>query len=508
MRCSIARRLDRVSSSFRSRWLSTESSVESNIAVHGDSPVQTSGPLEHLSRQFHILPPVSFLDGSSAPTALQWMRRRGPAMSEGARRKLARQRRMRLFDQDDKGLKRVAASTLLPEGARLLIPKATSPDHEQPGLGRSSAAELLESDAEVVPKRIRQLEAKLAEHVQRRVLHSDAELLVLNKPAGLPVQGGDGIHVSLDSLLPHLRLGSTETPRLVHRLDRNTSGALVVARTVDAAAWLSAAFRQPAEGLQTAAAGQARAFRGAPSIEKHYQAIVEDGPGLQEDRGFIGGRLPGPGGRDAGQRALTKYEVLGRSAEGFAWLALQPVTGMLLADAPGVCRCCSVQSPDTGRRKHQLRKHCAELGAPVVGDGRYGRLRSPAQLRLRQLLKDAPAPEQDADEAELDRLLRCDSHLLLHCCRIVIRRSGNRYVDVAASPSQHMQRVLNVLFRRSNEKRRWTWAEKRAARIEREKVVDKQLKKKWKVARKNRRGRQRSARRHLGIERPFVALDV
>lgn len=64
-----------------------------------------------------------------------------------------------------------------------------------------------------MPKRIRQLEAKLAEHVQRRVLHSDAELLVLNKPAGLPVQGGDGIHVSLDSLLPHLRLGSTETPR-------------------------------------------------------------------------------------------------------------------------------------------------------------------------------------------------------------------------------------------------------------------------------------------------------
>ncbi len=68
-------------------------------------------------------------------------------MSEGARRKLARQRRMRLFDQDDKGLKRVAASTLLPEGARLLIPKAAPPDHEQPESGRSSAAELLESDA-------------------------------------------------------------------------------------------------------------------------------------------------------------------------------------------------------------------------------------------------------------------------------------------------------------------------------------------------------------------------
>ena len=64
-----------------------------------------------------------------------------------------------------------------------------------------------------VPKHVQRLEAKLAEHLQRRILHSDAELLVLNKPAGLPVQGGDRIHVSVDSLLPHLRFGSAENPR-------------------------------------------------------------------------------------------------------------------------------------------------------------------------------------------------------------------------------------------------------------------------------------------------------
>lgn len=78
-------------------------------------------------------------------------------------------------------------------------------------------------------------------------------------------------------------------------------------------------------------------------------------------------------------------------------------------------------------RKHQLRQVCAELGAPIVGDGRYGRTRSPAQQRLEQLLREAPVPnqdagtgvpDQDAREAELDRLLRCDSHLLLHCCRV------------------------------------------------------------------------------------------
>ena len=67
--------------------------------------------------------------------------------------------------------------------------------------------------AGVVPKHIRQLEAKLAEHMQRRVLHLDAELLVLDKPAGLPVQGGDRIHVSVDSLLPHLRFDSADNPR-------------------------------------------------------------------------------------------------------------------------------------------------------------------------------------------------------------------------------------------------------------------------------------------------------
>lgn len=72
----------------------------------------------------------------------------------------------------------------------------------------------------------------------------------------------------------------------------------------------------------------------------------------------------------------------------------------------------------TAGRKHQLRQHCAEMGAPVVGDGRYGCTRSPKQQRLRQLLQDTLAPEQDADEAELDRLLRCDSHLLLHCSRV------------------------------------------------------------------------------------------
>ncbi|CAL8472088.1 g11630 [Coccomyxa elongata] len=619
MRVAIRRCLEHAART--SRWSSTLADVKFTIATALEASEYT-GNLEELSRSFHVLPPVSFLDEATAPTALQWLRRRGPPMSEGARRKLLRQRRMRLLSQDSGELRRVSQSALLPQGARLLVPKDTpadqtsqEPDHP------NKHAHPPESHAGVVPKHIRHLEAKLAEHMQRRVLHMDAELLVLDKPAGLPVQGGDRIHVSLDSLLPHLRFDSSDTPRLVHRLDRNTSGALVVARTADAATWLSQAFRLPAEGLS---AGQLPPVdRGVPFVEKRYQAVVEDAPSLR-DRGSISARLPGHGGSAAGQPAVTGYEVLARSAEGFAWLALQPVTG----------------------RKHQLRQVCAEMGVPIVGDGRYGRRRSPAQQRLDQLLREAPVPDQDAGagapdqdthEAELDRLLRCDSHLLLHCCRIVIHRSSKQRVDVVAPPSQHMQRVLDVLFRDVRDtlpggrrisgfraghfssmpssrgfssnvgnsrctrqlfgaaypqaqkttagpcstiaasgqmvvtlrrlvndadsgavkgsgsevlehsavnsqgaehagspgattllltdtkpgprpppleiepeegKSRWSWARKRAAKIERQKdAAMKKLKKKWKEARKHRRGRQRSILRHTGHKYVGVALD-
>lgn len=120
----------------------------------------------------------------------------------------------------------------------------------------------------------------------------------------------------------------------MHRLDRNTSGAVIVARTADSAAWLSRAFRAPAHGLLPAAAAAAAAAgpttslppQSFPAVEKHYQAVVESGSALR-DRGLISGQLSPAGARAAAQLAVTKYEVLARSREGFAWLALQPVTG-------------------------------------------------------------------------------------------------------------------------------------------------------------------------------------
>lgn len=172
--------------------------------------------------------------------------------------------------------------------------------------------------------------------LQARVLHRDDWLLVIDKPAGLAVQGGSGTTRHLDGLLDALRFDAAERPRLVHRLDRDTSGVLVLARTRKAAAAVGAAF-------------QDRAAR------KLYWALVQGVPDApsgvwdlhMEKRRGAGGDQVVSGA--AGKRAVTEYRVVD-SAAGTAWLELAPHTG----------------------RTHQLRVHCAAAGLPIVGDRRYG----------------------------------------------------------------------------------------------------------------------------------------
>jgi 23S rRNA pseudouridine955/2504/2580 synthase len=240
-------------------------------------------------------------------------------------------------------------------------------------------------------------------------LHSDPDFLAINKPAGLACQGGRGVRHSVDGLaaaafagLPGLPGGSSQL-RLVHRLDRGTSGALLLATSADAAAWLAAAFRGGTQPQPAAAA-----------ILKTYWAVVALPPGggsgsLQLSRaGTLS--LPVPSGKGGGEAAaLTRYRLL-HAGGGLAWLELRPQTG----------------------RKHQLRLHCARgLGAPIVGDERYGEVRSPAQAAALAEAAAAAAGAGVAGSGGGDG--GSSPPLFLHCRRLVVRRPGAAASEVAVT---------------------------------------------------------------------------
>jgi RluA family pseudouridine synthase len=178
------------------------------------------------------------------------------------------------------------------------------------------------------------------EELQSRLLYRDALMLIVDKPAGLAVHPGPKGGPNLEDLLDGLRFGLPNRPELAHRLDRDTSGCLVLGRHHRALRRLGRLF----------AGGQ---------VEKAYWAVVEGAPPA------VQGRIDLPLGRrnqtrgwwmkvdQGGLPSITDYRVLG-SAEGLTWLELQPRTG----------------------RTHQLRVHLAALGCPVLGDPIYGRARA------------------------------------------------------------------------------------------------------------------------------------
>jgi tRNA pseudouridine32 synthase / 23S rRNA pseudouridine746 synthase len=180
------------------------------------------------------------------------------------------------------------------------------------------------------------------EEMVSRVLYRDGLMLVIDKPAGFAVhrgpKSGNKGGESMEDYFDALRFGLPRAPALAHRLDRDTSGCLVLGRHRKALAQLGRLFKSGA-------------------IDKTYWAVVEGAP--PTDQGVIElplGRLDETRGwwmkhDPKGQPAVTKWKIIGRSLEGrSAWLALAPVTG----------------------RTHQLRVHCAEMGWPIVGDAIYG----------------------------------------------------------------------------------------------------------------------------------------
>ncbi|KQJ86874.1 RNA pseudouridine synthase 4, mitochondrial isoform X2 [Brachypodium distachyon] len=219
-------------------------------------------------------------------------------------------------------------------------------------------------------------------------LKRDKAIIVINKPPGMPVQGGVGIKNSIDVLAPMFEENSSEAPRLVHRLDRDCSGVLVLGRTQLSASILHAIFREKtadalADGTQQV-------------LQRKYVALVIGTP--RHSKGLLSAPLAkvllqdgkserltvkaGPNTTSV-QDALTEYRVIESCPQGFTWLELFPLTG----------------------RKHQLRVHCAEvLGTPIVGDYKYGR-------QAHQNWSPLPAPQ--AIEEELLKKRRLPFGLVL-----------------------------------------------------------------------------------------------
>lgn len=248
----------------------------------------------------------------------RWFRRRYPDLTHGRLEKLLRTGQVRVDG------KRAKSNFRLAEGQTVRVP---------PLAGGRPAGENEDQDVKSHPA----VSDKDARELAARVLFMDDDVIALDKPPGLPVQGGTGTTRHLDGMLDTLRFGA-ERPRLVHRLDKDTSGVLLLARTARAAARLAAAFRNR-------------------SARKVYWAITVGIPEQYEGRidiplakvgGAAGERVAAD--EEDGQRAVTRYRLVEKAGRRAAWLVFEPETG----------------------RTHQLRVHAAALGTPILGDGKYG----------------------------------------------------------------------------------------------------------------------------------------
>jgi len=313
----------------------------------------------------------------------RWLRKRFPQLRQGRIEKMCRKGELRV----DGG--RVKAATRLEPGQTVRVPPL--PDGPGP--------ENLPRQEDISPEDVRM--------IRKAVIYRDDDIIALNKPAGLPVQGGSGQKRHVDGLAVALKFGLDEKPRLVHRLDKDTSGILLLARNGRTARALTRAFA-------------------ARSTRKIYWAAVAGVPAPRMGTirfGLV--KAAGHGPHGAGEKmicihpddvastpeakhATTDYAVLETVAKRAAWVAMVPVTG----------------------RTHQLRAHMAETGHPVVGDGKYGTNRQ--------------TNEGDGWGAQLGGEVSRKLHLHARMLTIQHPVSGKPLTLTAPMP-EHMQKTWDLL---------------------------------------------------------------
>ena len=229
-----------------------------------------------------------------------------------------------------------------------------------------------------------------ADFLRALILFENKDIFVFNKPSGLAVQGGSGTTRHIDGMLPSLAGADGETPRLVHRLDRDTSGCLLVARSRVAAQHFGNVFR-------------------SRSARKIYWAITVGIPSppqgriscfllRQETRDGEQMRVVPQGTKDA-QHSMSYYAIIDRAGDRFSWVSLKPVTG----------------------RTHQLRVHMQEVGTPILGDPRYFDL------------EGFTAPSG------------LGKGLHLHARRLALPLQGGKRLDISAPLPAHMNKTFDTL---------------------------------------------------------------
>lgn len=244
----------------------------------------------------------------------RWFKRYFPGLAFGQLQKIMRKGEVRLDGKRVKGKERVAAGQIVRVPPLNHDAKSTAPK----------------------PSRIRLSDTDIKD-VRSWVIYEDDSIIALNKPAGLPTQGGTGQTRHVDGLLDALKGASDHRPRLVHRLDKDTSGALLLGRTPKAAAALAKAFQ-------------------SRETDKRYWALVAGTPKERDGRISVRMDKVAAKGHERmvvsadGKLSVTDYSVVESAGQMASWLALKPHTG----------------------RTHQLRLHCSEMGHPIVGDGKYG----------------------------------------------------------------------------------------------------------------------------------------